>query len=114
MNITISEISSKNLDKINNTLFKINTDFPSGIKKLPLISPPDSDESLFNISSAKRKRYLNFPPYGLGLLANIAKSHPISVDMRVVQISILDALPTPTNIPMNLTTIAPCKMSFAS
>jgi hypothetical protein len=114
MDITISEISSKNLDKIKNTFFKINTDFPSGIKKLPLMSPPGSDESLFNISSAKRKRYLNFPPYGLGLLANIARSHSISVDMRVVQICKLDALPTPTNIPLDLTIIAPCKMSFAS
>jgi radical SAM superfamily enzyme YgiQ (UPF0313 family) len=44
--------------------------FPDGgIKKVLLVNPPDSDESLFQYETAKRGRYTNYSPYGLLLLA---------------------------------------------
>jgi len=34
-----------------------------------LVNPPDGTSELFRIDTAKRRRYANYPPYGLGLIA---------------------------------------------
>lgn len=39
------------------------------IRRILWITPPDADAELFNISTAKRGRYTNYPPYGLATLA---------------------------------------------
>ena len=41
--------------------------------KILFISPPDIHAAAFDVATAKRHRYLNYPPYGLGLLAAIAE-----------------------------------------
>lgn len=44
--------------------------FPSGrIQRVLLITPPDGEAELFRIPTAKRRRYPNYPPYGLAVLA---------------------------------------------
>ena len=55
--------------------------FPNKIKKVLLITPPDGTEDLFQYETAKRKRYPNYPAYGLGLLASHLRNINIEVDM---------------------------------
>lgn len=44
--------------------------FPRGrIERVLLITPPDGEAELFRIQTAKRRRYPNYPPYGLAVLA---------------------------------------------
>lgn len=47
--------------------------FPSGIKRILFIQPPDIDAEGFNADLAIRKRYWNYPPYGLMILSAIAR-----------------------------------------
>tara|TARA_B100000287_G_C20675070_1_gene795037 strand:- start:23200 stop:24972 length:1773 start_codon:yes stop_codon:yes gene_type:complete len=58
-----------NLEKIN----LLKTTFKKKIKKVVFVCPPDVDKLQFSYDVAKRKRYLNYPPYGLGLLAEKIK-----------------------------------------
>ena len=54
--------------------------FPSRrIRNILFIIPPDADSGMFNYNTAKRKRYWNFPPYGVGVLA----SHLRLIDINV-------------------------------
>ena len=46
--------------------------FRRPVKKILLIQPPDLDVSAFSVDLAANKRYWNYPPYGLLLLARIA------------------------------------------
>jgi len=39
------------------------------IQRVLLVNPPDGTSELFRIDTAKRRRYANYPPYGLGLIA---------------------------------------------
>jgi len=39
------------------------------IKRILWVTPPDADADLFNISTAKRGRYTNYPPYGIAAMA---------------------------------------------
>lgn len=41
--------------------------------KILLIQPPDIHKDGFDLGTAKRRRYLNYPPYGLGILARVAE-----------------------------------------
>jgi len=44
--------------------------FPKGtVSRVLLVNPPDGDSDLFRFETARRKRYANYPPYGLGVLA---------------------------------------------
>lgn len=44
--------------------------FPSrSVDRVLLVTPPDTDEALFQWNTAKRGRYTNYPPYGLGIIA---------------------------------------------
>jgi len=46
--------------------------FQRPVKKILFIQPPDLDVSAFSVDLAANKRYWNYPPYGLLLLARIA------------------------------------------
>jgi len=49
------------------------------IQRVLLIVPPDGDSSLFDYVTAKRGRYYNYPPYGLGIIASYLKGEGIDV-----------------------------------
>jgi radical SAM superfamily enzyme YgiQ (UPF0313 family) len=45
--------------------------FPQGVSRILFVVPADADEKAFNIQTARRGRYWNFPPYGSGVLATL-------------------------------------------
>jgi len=49
------------------------------IRKVLLVNPPDVHASMFQYDTAKRRRYANYPPYGLAVLAQ----HLRQIDMEV-------------------------------
>lgn len=49
------------------------------IRRVLLITPPDTSSEIFKLGTAKRKRYTNYPPYGLALLAEVLRSRGIEV-----------------------------------
>lgn len=56
--------------------------FPArAIRRVLLISPPDMDASLFRVDTARRRRYANFPPYGLAILAQRLRRIDIEVQI---------------------------------
>jgi radical SAM superfamily enzyme YgiQ (UPF0313 family) len=55
------------------------------ISKFLFIVPPDADADMFNYSTAKRKRYWNFPPYGAGILASHLRL--IGVDVQILNLN---------------------------
>jgi radical SAM superfamily enzyme YgiQ (UPF0313 family) len=59
--------------------------FPRNIRRVLLVNPPDADSSLFRIETAKRGRYTNYPPYGLGVLAQNLRD--IGVDVRLLNLN---------------------------
>lgn len=65
--------------------------FPSGIRRVLFVSPPDIHVDGFNYNTGKRRRYLNYPPYGLGLLARVAGQRGIETRIINLQTSVLRA-----------------------
>lgn len=60
--------------------------FPRGrVERVLLINPPDGDADLFNLATAKRGRYHNYPPYGLTVLG--AQLRKIGVDVRILNLN---------------------------
>ena len=55
------------------------------IRKVLLVKPPDSDASIFQYESAKRRRHANFPPYGVAVLAQHLRS--VGVEVRIVSLN---------------------------
>ncbi|MBI4023329.1 MAG: B12-binding domain-containing radical SAM protein [Verrucomicrobia bacterium] len=54
--------------------------FPSrDIKKVLLVTPPDVEAAFFRYENAKRRRYSNYPPYGLAILAGNLREIDIAV-----------------------------------
>ena len=54
--------------------------FPTrNIRRILLITPPDAEASNFRYDTAKRRRYPNYPPYGLAVIAQKLKSIGIEV-----------------------------------
>lgn len=51
------------------------------IKRVLLINPPDATKELFRLDTAKRRRYTNYPPYGLALLAATLRSRGLEVSI---------------------------------
>lgn len=49
------------------------------IQKVLLVNPPDADASLFRTDTALRRRYTNYPPYGLAVLAEQLRSMGVQV-----------------------------------
>jgi radical SAM superfamily enzyme YgiQ (UPF0313 family) len=64
----------------------LSTLFPRGrIDKVLLVNPPDGPAELFRIATARRRRYTNYPPYGLGILAQHLRSS--GVEARVLNLN---------------------------
>jgi radical SAM superfamily enzyme YgiQ (UPF0313 family) len=59
--------------------------FPRNVRRVLLVNPPDADSSLFRIETAKRGRYTNYPPYGLGVLAQNLRD--VGVDVRLINLN---------------------------
>lgn len=59
--------------------------FPQGIRRVLLVNPPDADSGLFRIETARRGRYTNYPPYGLGVLAQNLRT--VGVDVRLLNLN---------------------------
>ena len=55
------------------------------IDKVLLVNPPDADAGMFRYDTAKRRRYTNYPPYGLAVLARHLRE--IGVDVRIVNLN---------------------------
>jgi len=74
-----TQMSESNL---NSAISFLRNKLPRGnVKRILLINPPDGDVTMFRLNVAKRGRYNNNPPYGLGVLATIARSMGIEVKM---------------------------------
>ncbi|MGQ0663102.1 MAG: B12-binding domain-containing radical SAM protein [Pseudomonadota bacterium] len=60
--------------------------FPRGkIERVLLVNPPDGESGLFRFATARRKRYPNYPPYGLGVLAQHLRA--IGVEPKIVNLN---------------------------
>ncbi len=60
----------------------LGTLFPeSRLTRVLLVTPPDADISIFNPANAKRGTYSNFPPYGLGLIANVFEENDVEAEI---------------------------------
>jgi radical SAM superfamily enzyme YgiQ (UPF0313 family) len=55
------------------------------IQRVLLVLPPDSEAALFHFQGVKNRRYLNYPAYGLGVLA--AHLRRDGVDVRIVNLN---------------------------
>jgi len=71
---------------------ELNKLFPRrGIHRILLISPPDVHVKVFNYDAAKRCRCMNYPPYGLGIIASHLRDSGLSVEILNLNNAILDA-----------------------
>lgn len=60
----------------------LNQWFPErDIRRVLLVNPPDGEQELFRLQTAKRRRYPNYPPYGLAVLAANLRSLGVEVDI---------------------------------
>lgn len=55
--------------------------FGKGIQKILFVNPPDGDAALFRPQTARRRRYANYPPYGLGVLATQVRSLDVTAEV---------------------------------
>lgn len=55
------------------------------LRKMLLVAPPDADRSIFKFDMAVRKRYSNYPPYGLAVLARHLQKD--GVEVRLVNLN---------------------------
>lgn len=49
------------------------------LERMLLIAPPDADRTIFKYDMAVRKRYSNYPPYGLAVLARHLQNDGVEV-----------------------------------
>jgi len=61
------------------------------IKRVLFVNPPDGTSEIFQVSKAKRRRYTNYPPYGLGILAQQSRNMGLDVDILNLNNKILIA-----------------------
>src|SRR3990167_8723127 len=59
--------------------------FPEGIRRVLLVTPPDSEATNCRVDTAKRLRYPNYPPYGLAVIAR--KLRDIGVEARITNLN---------------------------
>lgn len=59
------------------------------IKKVLLVNPPDADDTLFRVETARLKRYSVYPPYGLAVLARRLIDEGIQVNIIDLNFSAL-------------------------
>lgn len=56
--------------------------FPKrNVKRVLFVNPPDGTKEIFQFNKAKRRRYTNYPPYGLGILAQELLDQGLEVDI---------------------------------
>ncbi len=55
------------------------------VRRILLVVPPDAEATLFRFATAKRGRYTNYPPYGLGLIATALGT--AGVDVRILNLN---------------------------
>ena len=64
----------------------LNGRFPDRrIGRVLLVNPPDGTRELFQFDKARRRRYTNYPPYGLGILARHLLN--IGVECRILNLN---------------------------
>lgn len=81
-NLSLEQLADKELNKL----------FPTrSIKRILFIVPPDVDVSMFDYATARRGRYWNYPPYGLGIIASHLRSDGLSVKILNLNNEILKA-----------------------
>jgi len=56
-----------------------------GIARVLLVNPPDGTSDLFRIDTARRRRYANYPPYGLGIIAQNLRE--VGVEVAIVNLN---------------------------
>ncbi len=57
----------------------------NSIERVLLVNPPDADSDLFQVDVAKRGRYTNYSPYGLGMLA--ATMRKIGIEVKICNLN---------------------------
>ena len=66
---------------------KLDTSFNTVVKKLFLVMPPDMTGKDFDVEKARRRRYRNYPAYGLGLLAAKIRQFFPDIEVHVVNLN---------------------------
>ena len=82
MDTFIKETFEKSTEQTLKDFIKI---FPSKIKKVLFVNPPDGDSKLFNRATADVGRYPNYPPYGLGCIST--KLLKNNVDVKILNLN---------------------------
>lgn len=66
--------------------------FPSRrIDRVLLVCPPDADREMFQYDTAKRGRYVNYPPYGLAIIAQNLREIGVEVEICNLNHEVLKA-----------------------
>lgn len=82
--LNLLQITSESIGEadLNLAISSLRDKLPRGrVGKILLINPPDGDSTMFRLNVAKRGRYNNNPPYGLGVLATVVRSLGIEVSI---------------------------------
>lgn len=75
-----SKISPPSPDVLSSIDAELLRAFPGrGIRRVLFVAPPDTQMERFNFEVAKRGRYSNYPPYGVGVLATHLRRDDIEV-----------------------------------
>lgn len=64
------------------------------IERVLFVNPPDAESELFRLPTAQRKRYSNYPPYGLGVLATHLRTIGVEAHVANLNHEILKAVHT--------------------
>jgi len=65
--------------------------FGRGIGRVLFVAPPDGDARMFDVATARRGRYWNYPPYGAGVLATVLRRDGIEVSILNLNNTVLGA-----------------------
>jgi len=72
--------------------------FPRGsVERVLLVTPPDGESELFRIATAQRRRYPNYPPYGLAVLATRLRAQGLRVEILNLNHQVLEAAHATSN-----------------
>jgi len=88
MKLAISVSHSPGIDPTDQVglLRILKSSFPRGrIDRMLLVTPPDGDAELFRLQTAKRRRYPNYPPYGMAVLATHLRG--LGVDVEILNLN---------------------------
>ena len=95
MSISLLELDKNNVEShllSRHAAEELNKLFPLRcIRRILLIAPPDVDAIIFNYETARRGRYWNYPPYGLGIIASHLRVGGLSVEILNLNNEILKA-----------------------